>query len=368
MSDLRAPSGRDLGVVVVGTSFGGRIQVPALRAAGFDVLALVGRDPERTEARARSLGVPRATTSVEEAVRLPGVRAVAVSTPPAAHHDAVLTALGARRHVLCEKPFALDAAEARRMVEAAEEAGVVHLIGTEFRWTPDEALVRRVIRSGLIGEPSLVTFVQHSPLNAGRLHQAFNPEWWTDAARGGGILRAAGVHVIDRLRTWMGEVASVSAHLQVVGNLPPGAADDTYTLHVRFASGAVGVLQHCASAWGQRSLLTRVFGPLGSIWTEGGEAWLGYRDGSHRLDVPPDLALPPAPAPSNDPQHAFTHLELPPYTRLAERFRDEILGIKPSADAPPTPTFLDGLAAQLVIDAADESSGRQGAWVDVPAA
>jgi predicted dehydrogenase len=212
-----------------------------------------------------------------------------------------------------------------------------------------------------------VSFVQHSPLNAGSLHRAFNEEWWTDARRGGGILMAAGVHVIDRLRTWMGEIAAVSAQLQVVSGRRGVTADDTYTMTVRFRTGATGLLQHCAAAWGRRTTVARVFGPLGSIWTEDGEAWLGYRDGSHRLDVPPDLALPAPPPASTDPKHAFTQLELPPYTRLAQRFRDEIRGIGPSPDAPPTPTFRDGLAAQLVIDAARESSERQGAWIEVAA-
>jgi predicted dehydrogenase len=356
-----------LGAVVVGTSFGGRIHVPALRAAGFDVVALVGQDLDRTKERAEALGVPDATTDVEEAVNRPDVAVVSVATPPDAHEGPVMAALAAGRHVLCEKPFALDGASARRMTEAADAAGVVHCIGTEFRWTPDEALVRRVIRSGLVGEPTLVSFVQHSPLNAAGLHRAFNEEWWTDGSRGGGILMAAGVHVIDRLRTWMGDIVAVSAHLQVVSERRGVTADDTYTVTLRFASGAVGLMQHCAAAWGQRSTLARVFGPLGSIWTEDGEAWLGYRDGSHRLQVPPDLALPAPPAVSTDPKHAFTHLELPPYTRLAQRFREEIRGVKPSADAPPTPTFHDGLAAQLVIDAARASSAQQGAWVEVAA-
>ncbi len=356
-----------LGAVVIGTSFGGRIHVPALRAAGFDVVALVGRDEERTKERAEALGVPFATTSVEEAVSEPGVDAVSVATPPDAHVEPVLAALARGKHVLCEKPFCLDGAGARRMVAAAEAAGVVHMIGTEFRWSPDEALVRRVIRSGLVGEPTLVSFVQHSPLNAAGLNRAFNEEWWTDAERGGGILMAAGVHVVDRLRTWMGDIVAVSAHLQVVSGRRGVTADDTYTLTVRFASGAVGLLQHCAVAWGQRTTVARVFGPLGSLWTEGGEAWLGYRDGSHRLDVPPDLALPAPPPASKEPKHAFTHLELPPYTRLAQRFRDEIRGVMASDNAPPTPTFHDGLAAQLVIDAAKASSARQGAWVDVAA-
>ncbi len=351
--------------IVVGSSFGGRIQVPALRAAGFHVVALVGRDSVRTKQRAAELDVPLACTDLVEAMAVPGVSAVAISTPPDAHVAPVLAAIAAGKHVLCEKPFATSAADARRMLRAAEAASVVHMLGTEFRWAPDEAMVRRVIRSGILGEPALASFVQHSALVASGLPKAFNDEWWFDPTRGGGILNAAGVHVIDRFRTWMGEIVAVSAHLQVIGDRPAGSAEDSYTLTLRFASGAIASAQHCASAFGTPSRITRVFGRLGSVWTDGTDAWLGYRDGSHRLDVAPDLQVPLPPAPSADPREAFTHLELGPYVRLAERFRDEIAGMTPSADAPPTPTFHDGLAAQLVIDAARRSSAADGIWVEV---
>jgi predicted dehydrogenase len=226
-------------------------------------------------------------------------------------------------------------------------------------------MVRRVIRSGILGETTLVTILQHSALVAAGLPKAFNADWWFDPARGGGILNAAGVHVIDRLRTWMGEIIAVSAHLQVVGNHPAGSAEDTYSMTLRFESGAVGTAQHCTSAFGTPSRITRVFGRAGSVWSDGTDAWLGYRDGSHRLDVPPDLQVPPPPPPSTDPREAFSHLELGPYIRLAERFRDEIAGVTPSPDAPPTPTFRDGVAAQLVIDAVRHSAAHHGAWVDV---
>ena len=81
-----------LGAVVVGTAFGGRVHVPALRAAGFEVLALVGRDEQRTAARAAELGVAQGLTSLDEALALPGVDVVTVSTPPDAHVEPVLAA------------------------------------------------------------------------------------------------------------------------------------------------------------------------------------------------------------------------------------------------------------------------------------
>src|SRR5205085_12132579 len=124
--------------------------VRGLRAAGFDVLALVGRDPSKTEERARRFEVPRGLTSLADALALPGVEAVTIATPPHTHAPLVLEALAAGRHVLCEKPFARDASEARAVLRAAEEAGVVHLLGTEFRWDAGQATLARAVAAGAV--------------------------------------------------------------------------------------------------------------------------------------------------------------------------------------------------------------------------
>ena len=90
------------GAVVVGTGFGSRVHVPALRNAGLDVIAMVGRDAERTGRRAERLGVPAACTSLAEALALPGADVVSIASPPASHAELALEAVGAGRHVLCE--------------------------------------------------------------------------------------------------------------------------------------------------------------------------------------------------------------------------------------------------------------------------
>src|SRR5258708_38485708 len=121
------------GVVVVGTGFGCITHVRALRAAGFDVLGLVGRDPKRTRERADRFGIADAPASLEAALVLPGVDAVTIATPPHTHADLALAAIASGKHVLCEKPFARDTPEAEKILAAAQAAGVIHLLGTEFR-------------------------------------------------------------------------------------------------------------------------------------------------------------------------------------------------------------------------------------------
>src|SRR5688500_7594928 len=120
--------------LVVGTGFGCRVHIPALRAAGFDVVGLVGSDAARTQKRAEANGVPQAFADLDAAITQTGVVADSLATPPHTHASLSTTAMSRGCHVICEKPFATDAVEARTMLDAAERAGVAHLVGTEFRW------------------------------------------------------------------------------------------------------------------------------------------------------------------------------------------------------------------------------------------
>ena len=125
-------------VIVAGTGWGCLAHVPALRAAGFEVAALVGNDHERTADRARRLSVPVATTSLEQALALPGVRAAVIATPPSTHYELTSAAIAAGLHVLSEKPFTTRLDDARSLLQAQEqrmggegvvlqpEVGVVH--------------------------------------------------------------------------------------------------------------------------------------------------------------------------------------------------------------------------------------------------
>ena len=198
-----------LGAIIVGTQFGVLTHLRALRGAGIDVRALVGRDPDKTAKRAARVGVDGAFTSLTEALALPNVDLVTVATPSHTHGDIVLEAIAAGKHVLCEKPFASDAADARRMYDAAEEAGIVHMFGTEFRFSTGQALAVRAIHDGIIGEPRLATVILNVPVLADPAGEV--PGWWSDASQGGGWLGAYASHNIDQLRTMLGEFAGVSA-------------------------------------------------------------------------------------------------------------------------------------------------------------
>ena len=355
------------GVVVVGTGFGVLTHVRALRRAGFEVVALVGRDPGRTASRAAAVGVERACGSLAEALELPGVGAVTVATPPHTHHDLVIQAVEAGCHVVCEKPFARDATEAAAMLDAARRAGVVHQLGTEFRWATGQATAARAVQRGVIGEPRLATFVFDAPLLADPDGEV--PEWWGDAGSGGGWLGAYGTHVIDQLRTMLGEFEGVSASLHCLSGRD-WSADDSYTVHFRTRSGASGMLSSSVGAWGPFGVTARLVGAGATLWLEGDVVRVADATGERELPVPEDLVLPAAEPPdpgllvtAYDALHS-TGMDLAPYTRLFSTFAARIRGATGPFDPAPA-TFVDGLANQRVLDAIRSSSASGGAWVDI---
>jgi predicted dehydrogenase len=345
--------------LVVGTGFGCRIHVPALRAAGFDVVGLVGTQADRTKRRAEAGGVPQAFTDLDAAITRTGAKVVTVATPPHTHAPLAMIALSRGCHVLCEKPFAKDLGEARAMLEAAGRAGVVHLVGHEFRWLPERALVARAVAAGLIGTPKLATFLQYIPFVADP--EAKMPRWWFDTEAGGGWLGASGSHVVDQVRATLGEFASVSAVLPIV-SAREAVAEDSYSLRFQLANGVEGVMQQTAGAWGPAASVTRVAGTEGTVWIESGAVKVANRNGTRDLPVPAELMLPPPPPPSDDPRQRFSVLELGPYTRLCEVLRAAMDG-GPAVSAVPVPTFADGVASMEVLDAIRESAANRGALV-----
>jgi predicted dehydrogenase len=345
------------GAAVVGTGFGARVHVPALRAAGFDVVALVGRDRARTARRADRLGVPYATTSLADALTVTDVDAVTIAAPPSAHAALAIEVCEAGRHVICEKPFALNAVEADAMVAAADRAGVTALVGHEFRWAPERALGARALADGLIGAPHLGAFVQYVPLVADPDTRV--PDWWFDTGRGGGWLGASGSHLVDQVRTWFGDVDNVSAALPTVARRV--GAEDSFSARMSVRGGVEVMVQQTAASYTPHVVgLAVVAGSDGTLEIAADGVWLSDRSGRRMLPVPDDLVLPAAPDTSDDPRHRYTHLELGPYTRLCEALRAGVDG-NPQPGPVPVPTFADGLACVRVLDAIRASAERGGA-------
>ena len=352
-----------LGAIVVGTGFGVLTHLRALREAGIEVRALVGRDPRRTAERAAQSGVEHAITDLSQALALPGVEIVTIATPPHSHAEIAIAACESGKHVMCEKPFAADLDQAEQMLAAAERAGVVHVLGTEFRFATGQAVATRAIRAGAVGTPKLATFMLLQPGLADPRGEV--PAWWGDADQGGGWLGAYASHVVDQVRATLGEWAGLSASLDLVADRE-WSAEDSFTIHFRTRDGCSGILQSSCGTWGPPLMSSRISGSAGTLTIAGDQVSVADADGVHELEIPDELRNP-APDPPDrellvtayDMLHSMG-IDLGPFTKLFAHMRDTIQGV-PTADDPAPGSFADGVALQRIMDAIRRSAA-QGSW------
>ncbi len=214
--------------------------IPAVRAQpGSDVVAVHSRSAERGAAYAREHGIARSYADLGELLADPAVDAVYVSTANDRHHDEVLAAAAAGRHVLCEKPLALSVADAERMVAACRDAGVV--MATHHGRRHDAALVeaREVIASGRLGRSLAARTV-----TAVLLPEHLRTWRLRPAATGGGAALDVLVHDADTLRFLTGEepvavtaTAAARGLARVSGATGVDAVDDTTAGVLEMASG-----------------------------------------------------------------------------------------------------------------------------------
>ena len=126
----------DIGAAVIGTGFIGTVHVEALRRIGVQVRGVLGSTPGRGQARADALGVPRAYASLDALLADPAVEVVHVTSPNDLHLPQARAILAARRHVVCEKPLAMDATESRELVELAAGSGLINAVNFNIRYYP----------------------------------------------------------------------------------------------------------------------------------------------------------------------------------------------------------------------------------------
>jgi predicted dehydrogenase len=279
---------------------------------------------------------------------------VSIVTPPDLHCPMTLAALSRGIHVLCEKPFALNLDEARRMEEAANQANVVAMIDYEFRFLPGRAYAAELIRQNYVGEIRMADFILHAGMRSNGQDVAW--DWWSDETRGGGVLGAIGSHAIDTLWFLMGRPRRVFCDLVTFvkeRSGKPVTSDDGYTLLIEFESGARATVQMTIVAGVNDSRLG-IHGTEGQLIIP--NVFATELHGGKRtdrkigpIDIPDQYRLP-----REDPPLR------PPFRVLLNRMVQAIDNRLPS----PAPSFSDAVNSQAVIDAA-RLSARQGTWVEV---
>ena len=324
-------------VAVIGTGFGEAAMAPAYAALGFEVEVVSPRD----------------AAAVERAIAGPA-DLVSIHSPPFMHRDHVMAALSHGRHVLCDKPFGLDAAQAGEMLEAARAAGVLHFLNFETRAKPIRAKLLELLASGAIGRPRHVAWSFFANgFRRGR------HGWVNEADKGGGWIGAYGSHCIDFMRlVFASEVADCGgvSRIEIAqrkdreGALQPSTAEDAYSAWFVFENGATATHDTAFCASTSLPLSIVVLGDEGAIELTGDTRLVVRRapdlsglsaaervrqsglagEGTEAYDFPPPPGEPHGPA-------LAPHL-----ARVAQALRT---GTQIS------PSFEDGLRVAQVMDA-----------------
>lgn len=192
---------------IVGSGFGAKAHLPALLAnPAFEVVALAS--PSSAGHIAKERGIAHSFTSCAEMVRGCELDAVTVASPPFAHLEDVHAALDAGKHVLCEKPFALNVSDAQEMLERSRSAGTACGVAHEFRFMPTRQALKELVVNGHVKPLREIEITQLTTFL--RADGTRKRGWWFERERGGGLAGAWLSHIIDS-SNWLAARAPMRA-------------------------------------------------------------------------------------------------------------------------------------------------------------
>jgi predicted dehydrogenase len=351
------PKGIRIGII--GTGFARKVQIPAFQSCeAAEVVSIASGSLANAKATAEEFGIAHFTDDWRETISRSDVDLVCITTPPKFHHEMTLLAIEKGKDILCEKPMAMNAGEARAMTDAAKKAGVLALIDHELRFQPGRLRAYSMIREGAIGKVRHAKYHFQAP-HRGDPNLPWN--WWSDEEQGGGALGAIVSHVIDSFHWFLGtSIRSVFCQLQThikkrptsTGEMRHVSSDDESLLVLRFANGdltddATGLVSVSMSEYPKYKNRIELYGTDGSIAIDArGEVFFAKAAETEWSEVGVDFGEPIAGVPDTGFSSGFT--EFAP--RIVEAIREGKTEIEHAA------TFEDGLAVQLVLDAARESN------------
>ena len=333
-------------VLIVGT--GGMANAHAEAFAAMDGVEVVGGvdpNPDNLHAFNAKHGITHAFDTVADALAWGAFDAASNVTPDAVHHRTTLPLLAAGKHVLCEKPLAVNHADAVEMAQAAEAAGVINMVNLTYRNVPALMQAYALVQEGMIGE---VRHFEAAYLQSWLTQPAWGEWreedqwlWRLSRAHGSmGVLGDVGVHIVDFATFAAGaEVQRLSCRLATFDKAEGGRigpyvldANDSMAMHLELANGAIGVIHASRFASGHlNDLSLRLFGTKGGL-----EVRFENQISRLRACLNGDMLtgawidIPPRPVDTN-------------YVRFIAAIRD---GVQPGPD------FARGAALQNVLDVA----------------
>lgn len=321
-----------------------------------EITALCGRSAERLAEVAAKHGIKATYTDYRRMFAEAGLDAVVVAAPDDQHKDMVLAAIDAGLHVLCEKPLANTAADARSMLGAAERRQVKHMVLFTWRWQPHYQFLKAMIDNGDFGTIYRASFSFLSGFARGNDYQ-----WRYDPARCNGVTGDLGSHMIDLCRWMLGDIESVSATLgtsisrHAVAGHERGSGNDSGHLSLKFASGTLAVVDVTAVAHSADMMVKQV------VRIEGEKATLDLEHVFFGAKAGVTMRLMRADRDSiEDPVVPERYFGKSSRADFFDIYRKESVGVLEFVNAiregrPVQPGFDVGLRVQEVVDAAMKS-------------
>lgn len=355
-----------IGVAVVGTGFGQKIHIPGFKTHHrTDVVAVYHRDRNQAQTIAERHDILHACDTIEAIFALPEVQAVSIATPPFAHYRMAAAALKAGKHLLLEKPTALNVQEARELHSLAQQHQVAAVMDFEFRFIPAWQYLAELLQAGYVGQKRLIKidWIAGSRANPER---AWN--WYARKDQGGGALGSIGSHMFDYVHWLFGPIKRLSANLSttitqrpdpVSGDYKPVDSDDTCSLSLELVDSTPVQVTLSAVAMAGRGHWIEIYGDKGTLVLGNanpkdyihGFTLTGSQSGEPlaQLDIPERLAFP----------KLYDDGRLAPFVRVVDHWVSCIDQQSISA-----PSLADGVYSQLLMDLTHQAHKQQ-TWITV---
>jgi predicted dehydrogenase len=258
-------------IAVVGGGYGAKVPLPAYAALDeFEPVAVWSRRPERAQELAATFDLALGTADLDELLAHPGLEAVHVAGPVTTHAEVAIAAARRGLHVMCEKPLAANLDEARAVVAAIEDAGVIGAVNYGRRMQQTRARLLERVRE-VVGNPRMVSI---SLVHDDHAEPGSRPFTWVqDKAMGGGRLQGYGVHDLDLLLEAFGDVQEVAAATEVGvrereakdGTTHEVTAEDAYAILIHFRGGGLAQVSLTSTARHARGDVLEFHGDAGSV-------------------------------------------------------------------------------------------------------
>ncbi len=261
--------------------------IAAVRAqAGHDVVALSSGDAVRARSFAQDHGIRAAYGDVPSLLLDPAVQVIYISSTNDRHAEQALAAIDAGKHVLCEKPLSTSLAQARRMVESAQAAGVLFATNHHLRNAATHRKMREVVQGGLIGRP-LFARIAHA------IYLREKVQGWRieHPEAGGGVILDIATHGVDTLRFVLGTEPVEAVGMSQRGTLSRNGVEDGAMAVLRMSDGVLAQI-HTAYTVGHATTGLEVHGECGSVQATdcmttraAGDVTLRTAEGTRQLDL-----------------------------------------------------------------------------------